>query len=111
MPRCASRVASPCAQRGRVTSASPAGAPAAAAERASIRGGVGVGVTRLLRPITVTDADDPAVADFLRLTDAGLRRSREGAAGLFIAEGALVVRRAVRAGYRLRSLLLLPDQL
>jgi tRNA G18 (ribose-2'-O)-methylase SpoU len=59
--------------------------------------------------ILVDDPDDPRIADFLGLRDHELRRRREGPggdlAGIFIAEGDLVVERAVRAGYRLRSVL------
>lgn len=59
--------------------------------------------------IGIDDPDDPRIADFLGLRDHELRRRREGPngdlAGIFIAEGDLVVERAVRAGYRLRSVL------
>jgi tRNA G18 (ribose-2'-O)-methylase SpoU len=53
----------------------------------------------------VTDADDPAVADFHRLTDVQWRRSLEAEHGLFIAEGAVVIERALAAGHRLRRIL------
>ncbi len=57
----------------------------------------------------VEDADDPRIEVFLGLRDAELRRRREAPdgdlAGIFIAEGDLVVERALRAGYRLRSVL------
>lgn len=56
--------------------------------------------------LTVENADDPRLADYMRLRDVQLRRSLEAAEGLFIAEGAKVVRRAVEAGYRPRSFLL-----
>ena len=59
--------------------------------------------------VAVDDPDDPRVADFIGLRDHDLRRRRESPggdlAGLFIAEGDLVVERAIRAGYRLRSVL------
>jgi tRNA G18 (ribose-2'-O)-methylase SpoU len=53
----------------------------------------------------ITDPDDPRIADYRALTDVDLRTAFEPPHGLFIAEGELVLRRAVRAGYRLRSLL------
>ena len=46
------------------------------------------------------------LADYVGLTDVTLRRVREPAEGLFIAEGEKVIRRAVEAGYPVRSLLL-----
>jgi tRNA G18 (ribose-2'-O)-methylase SpoU len=57
-------------------------------------------------PIVIGDADDPRLSDYVRLRDATLRRSIETTAGLFIAEGEKVIRRAVEAGYRPRSFLL-----
>lgn len=60
-------------------------------------------------PIAVDDAADPRIEEFIGLRDADLRRRREAEggdlAGIFIAEGDVVVERALRAGYRLRSLL------
>jgi tRNA G18 (ribose-2'-O)-methylase SpoU len=56
--------------------------------------------------IAVGDADDPRLADYVRLTDMKLRTSMEAAHGLFVAEGEKVVRRALAAGYPPRSLLL-----
>ncbi len=61
--------------------------------------------------ITVGQAADPRLTDYLDLTDVELRRRREPAEGLFLAEGANVVSRALRAGFRPRSLLLLRDKL
>lgn len=55
--------------------------------------------------ITVSDPADPRLQDYVSLTDVRLRRSLEAPAGLFIAEGEKVIRRAVAAGYSLRSLL------
>ena len=55
---------------------------------------------------TVDDADDPRLADYVRLRDVQLRRSLEVERGLFIAEGEKVVRRAVEAGCRPRSFLM-----
>src|SRR6202167_508513 len=54
----------------------------------------------------VTDVEDPLLADYVRLTDRELRTSLEAANGLFIAEGAKVISRAVAAGYPVRSVLL-----
>ena len=56
--------------------------------------------------LTITDSADPRLADYVRLRDASLRRHLESERGLFIAEGAKVIRRAVDAGYRPRSFLL-----
>jgi tRNA G18 (ribose-2'-O)-methylase SpoU len=58
--------------------------------------------------ITVDDPGDPRLADYTQLTDVELRRRREPAEGLFIAEGEKVIRRAVDAGYAMRSMLLTP---
>jgi tRNA G18 (ribose-2'-O)-methylase SpoU len=60
----------------------------------------------VLRTIKVDTADDPRLADYARLTDAGLRTHLEAEHGLFIAEGTKVITRAVAAGYPVRSLLL-----
>ncbi|MFF3897824.1 TrmH family RNA methyltransferase [Streptomyces sp. NPDC001812] len=56
--------------------------------------------------ITLEDPDDPRLHDYTGLTDVELRRTREPAEGLFIAEGEKVIRRAKDAGYRMRSMLL-----
>ncbi|MFY1676116.1 MULTISPECIES: TrmH family RNA methyltransferase [unclassified Streptomyces] len=56
--------------------------------------------------ITVDDPDDPRLSDYTGLTDVELRRRREPAEGLFIAEGEKVIRRAGAAGYAMRSMLL-----
>ena len=61
--------------------------------------------------VTITDPADPRVTDFVALTDVALRRRREPAEGLFIAEGELVIERALRAGYRPRSVLVAPSRL
>jgi tRNA G18 (ribose-2'-O)-methylase SpoU len=57
-------------------------------------------------PVTVTEPADPRLADYTGLTDVELRRHREPAEGLFIAEGEKVIRRALAAGYAMRSMLL-----
>jgi tRNA G18 (ribose-2'-O)-methylase SpoU len=59
----------------------------------------------VLDPVSVLDADDPRVRDFTALTDVAARSVREPAEGLFIAEGAKVIRRALDAGYRPRAVL------
>ncbi|MEU6173443.1 RNA methyltransferase [Streptantibioticus parmotrematis] len=60
----------------------------------------------MTEPITIEDPDDPRLHDYTSLTDVELRRRREPAEGLFIAEGEKVIRRAGQAGYRMRSMLL-----
>jgi tRNA G18 (ribose-2'-O)-methylase SpoU len=54
----------------------------------------------------VAGADDPQLRDYVGLTDMALRTRREPAEGLFVAEGEKVIRRALEAGYRMRSMLL-----
>jgi len=57
-------------------------------------------------PVTViTEPEDERLADYRALTDVELRTRWEPPHGLFIAEGELVLRRALRAGYRPRSFL------
>ncbi|MBT2490102.1 RNA methyltransferase [Streptomyces sp. ISL-96] len=56
--------------------------------------------------ITIDDPEDPRLSDYAGLTDVELRRKREPAEGLFIAEGEKVIRRARHAGYEMRSMLL-----
>ena len=51
---------------------------------------------------------DPRLADYTSLTDVALRRVKEPAEGLYMAESTQVVRRALAAGHRPRSLLLAP---
>ncbi|WP_420063596.1 TrmH family RNA methyltransferase [Micromonospora chokoriensis] len=53
----------------------------------------------------ITDPDDDRIADYRALTDVELRTRWEQPHGLFIAEGELVLRRALRAGYPARSYL------
>jgi tRNA G18 (ribose-2'-O)-methylase SpoU len=60
----------------------------------------------MLRTVEVGSADDARLADYTRLTDAGLRTHLEAEHGLFIAEGTKVITRAVAAGYPVRSMLL-----
>lgn len=61
--------------------------------------------------IEVDSADDPRLADYVALNDVDLRTRFEPPRGLFIAEGELVLSRALAAGYRLRSLLTSPKWL
>jgi tRNA G18 (ribose-2'-O)-methylase SpoU len=61
-------------------------------------------------PVHLTDAGDPRLADYVALTDVHLRRSLEAAHGLFIAEGEKVIRRAMAAGYPVRSFLVAEDK-
>ncbi|MGP4110918.1 TrmH family RNA methyltransferase [Streptomyces sp. 4N509B] len=56
--------------------------------------------------VEVADPADPRLSDYTDLTDVALRTVREPAEGLFMAEGEKVIRRALRAGYPPRSLLL-----
>jgi tRNA G18 (ribose-2'-O)-methylase SpoU len=65
----------------------------------------------VLDPGTVGDPDDPRVRDFTELTDVAARSVREPAEGMFIAEGAKVILRALQAGYRPRSVLTEPKWL
>ena len=51
--------------------------------------------------VPIDSADDPRVQDYRAVREPELVRRR----GLFIAEGELVLRRALRAGYSPRSLL------
>ena len=62
-------------------------------------------------PIPVSNVDDQRLADYVALTDVHLRRKLETAHGLFVAEGERVIRRAIAAGYQVRSLLVTQDRL
>jgi tRNA G18 (ribose-2'-O)-methylase SpoU len=61
--------------------------------------------SRPITAVTITDPDDERIADYRALTDVELRTRWEPPHGLFIAEGELVLRRALRAGYAPRSFL------
>jgi tRNA G18 (ribose-2'-O)-methylase SpoU len=61
--------------------------------------------------VEISDPADPRLSDYRALTDVALRTRFEPPHGLFIAEGELVIRRAVQAGYRLRSILTTPKWL
>jgi tRNA G18 (ribose-2'-O)-methylase SpoU len=56
--------------------------------------------------VPITDPADPALVDYLGLTDVVLRRLSEPAGGLYIAESTKVISRALAAGHRPRSVLL-----
>jgi tRNA G18 (ribose-2'-O)-methylase SpoU len=61
--------------------------------------------------VDVADPADPRLADYASLTDVRLRTSMESAHGLFMAEGEKVIRRAVTAGFGMRSMLVTRDKL
>ncbi len=54
----------------------------------------------------VEDASDPRLGDYRDLTDSALRRTLEPREGLYIAESAKVIARALHAGHRPRSVLI-----
>ncbi len=58
--------------------------------------------------VPVERADDPLLAEYVGLTDVALRRRAEPDLGIYIAESEKVIRRALAAGHRLRSLLMAP---
>ena len=57
-------------------------------------------------PIHITDPRDGRLTDYVGLTDVKLRRVLEPAGGLYLAESEKVIRRALAAGHRPRSLLM-----
>lgn len=59
------------------------------------------------RYLPLVDPDDPALADYRGLTDVALRRVREPEEGLYLAESEKVIARALEAGHRPRSVLML----
>src|SRR5689334_17306144 len=61
--------------------------------------------------VEIDDAADPRLADYVGLTDSVRRTKHEPAAGFFLAEGQLVMRRAALAGCPPRSLLVAPNRL
>jgi len=56
----------------------------------------------------ISEPVDPRLADYVSLREVELRTSLEAEHGLFIAEGEKVVRRAVEAGFPVRSFLMAP---
>ena len=57
--------------------------------------------------IEIADLSDPRLADYSHLTDVALKKAQGTEHGLYIAESALVLERALRAGHRPRSVLAL----
>lgn len=57
--------------------------------------------------IPITDLDDPRLADYSHRTDVALKKAQGTEHGLYIAESALVLERALRAGHVPRSVLAL----
>ncbi|WP_022884842.1 TrmH family RNA methyltransferase [Glaciibacter superstes] len=57
--------------------------------------------------IPITDLSDPRLADYSHLTDVALKKARGTEHGLYLAESALVLERALAAGHRPRSVLAL----
>lgn len=58
--------------------------------------------------VAISDPADPALRDYRDLTDVVLRRLAEPAGGLYLAESVRVIERALAAGHRPRSALVLP---
>ncbi|MCC2317691.1 RNA methyltransferase [Cellulomonas sp. zg-Y138] len=58
--------------------------------------------------IPLADPADERLADYVSLTDVALRSKHEPAKGLYIAESSTVLRRAIDAGHRPRSVLVSP---
>ena len=57
--------------------------------------------------IEIADLSDPRLADYSHLTDVALKKAQGTEHGLYLAESALVLERALRAGHRPRSVLAL----
>jgi tRNA G18 (ribose-2'-O)-methylase SpoU len=57
--------------------------------------------------IPIAALSDPRLADYSHLTDVALRKAQGTEHGLYLAESALVLQRALRAGHRVRSVLAL----
>lgn len=74
-------------------------------QRVRDRDGRGQQAPLSFEPIKIADGADPRVRDFTNLTDVALRRVREPAEGLFMAESLEVIKRAVAGGYLVRSIL------
>ncbi|AMB59333.1 TrmH family RNA methyltransferase [Microterricola viridarii] len=59
-------------------------------------------------PVTlITDLSDPRLHDYSHQTDVALKKARSAEHGIYIAESALVLERALRAGHTARSVLAL----
>lgn len=61
--------------------------------------------------VHLENAADPRVSDYVSLTDVQLRKAKEPAEGLYIAESPKVVRRALAAGHQPRSFFLAEKRL
>jgi hypothetical protein len=57
--------------------------------------------------IPITELSDPRLADYSHQTDVALKKARSSEHGLYLAESALVLQRALRAGHVPRSVLAL----
>ncbi|RFA22832.1 TrmH family RNA methyltransferase [Subtercola boreus] len=57
--------------------------------------------------LEIDELSDPRLADYSHLTDVALRKARSSEHGVYLAESALVLERAVRAGHVPRSVLAL----
>lgn len=57
--------------------------------------------------IEITDLSDPRLVDYSHLTDVALKKAQSAEHGLYLAESALVLERALRAGHQPRSVLAL----
>jgi tRNA G18 (ribose-2'-O)-methylase SpoU len=64
-----------------------------------------------MRVERITDLERPELRDFRSLTDVALRRVSEPAGGLYIAESTKVIGRALAAGHRPRSVLVIEQWL
>ena len=64
-----------------------------------------------MTPVEVDDPADPRLADYVGLTDVVRRTRHEPERGFFLAEGELVMARALRAGYVPRSILVAANRL
>lgn len=60
--------------------------------------------------VPIEEVDDPRLSDYVGLTDVTRRLKHEPEGGFFIAEGQLVMRRALEAGCRPRSFLMAPSR-
>ncbi|MBX3091277.1 MAG: RNA methyltransferase [Cryobacterium sp.] len=61
----------------------------------------------VLRISVIDDPEHPSLRDFCDLTDVALRRVREPLEGLYLAESAKVISRAISAGHQPRAVLVL----
>jgi tRNA G18 (ribose-2'-O)-methylase SpoU len=60
--------------------------------------------------VRIERADDPRIADYVGLSDPGLRRRVETHEGFFVAEGPLVIRTLLSTDHRVRSVLVTEHQ-